>query len=91
MGNMDHMQNVPMSGISGKIVYGKYGDFHLTVLNKSSLDDYKLEGSWGYIGHNILTQCNAGGCANSTLTPVTPNHIEFTDNYGNTIRLMRNG
>src|SRR5215469_10703830 len=27
----------------------------------------KLEGSWGYQGHNILTECNARNCENNTL------------------------
>jgi hypothetical protein len=61
----------------------------MTVPNKTAFGDYTLESSWGYIGHNILTQCYAGGCENSTLTTVTPNHIEFTDNHGDTIHLMR--
>lgn len=77
---------------SGIIEYSKYGNFTLTVPNKSGFGDYKIEGSWGCIGHNILTQCFAGGCENNTLTvtsTITPNHIEFTDNHGNVIHLMR--
>ena len=76
--------DMPMTGqaISGKIVYGKYGNFTLTVPNKNSYGDYKLEGSWGYQGHNILTECYAGGCQNNTLTTVTPNHIEVFGNSG---------
>jgi hypothetical protein len=60
--------DMPMTGqaISGKIIYGKYGDFNLTIPNKNSFGDYKLEGSWGYQGHNILTECYAGGCENNT-------------------------
>ncbi len=76
------------SAIAGKIVYGNNGDFNLTIPNKV-FGDYKLEGSWGYQGHNILTQCYAGGCENSTLITTSPNHIEFTDNRGDTIHLMR--
>ena len=70
------------STISGKIVYGANGDVNMTVPNKTAFGDYTLESSWGYIGNNILTQCYAGGCENSTLTTVTPNHIEFRDNHG---------
>jgi hypothetical protein len=77
--------------ISGKIVYSDYGNFTLTVPNRSGFGDYKLEGSWGYQpqGHNILTECYAGACENNTLTTITPNHIEFTDNHGDIIHLMR--
>lgn len=78
-------------GISGKIVYCNNGDFNLTIPNNSGFGDYKLEGSWGYHGHNILTECYARGCENNTLTTVSPNRIEFTDNHDNTIRLIRNG
>ncbi|MFZ0512290.1 MAG: hypothetical protein WAM14_11840 [Candidatus Nitrosopolaris sp.] len=63
----------------------------MTVPNKTALGDYTLEGSWGYIGDNKLTECFAGGCENATLTTVSPRNIEFTDNHGYTIRLMRNG
>ena len=43
---MDGMSmSITGQAISGKIVYSKYGDFHLTVPNKSSFGDYKLEGS----------------------------------------------
>ena len=76
------------STISGKIVYSDYGNFTLTVPNHSGFGDYTLEGR-GYQGHNILTECYAGGHENNTLTTVTPNHIEFTDNHGDTIHLMR--
>jgi hypothetical protein len=76
-------------GISGKIVYGTDGDFNLTIPLRSPFGDYTLEGSWGYIGHNILTECYAGGCENNTLTTVTPNHIEFIDNNHNIIHLKR--
>ena len=77
------------STISGKIVYGANGDVNMTVPNKTAFGDYTLESSWGYIGHNILTQCYAGGCENNTLTTLTPNHIEFTDNHGDTIHLLK--
>lgn len=72
-------------GISGKIVYGKNGDFNLTVPS-SPFGNYRLEGSWAVDGH-VLTECYAGGCENNTLT--TPNHIEFKDNNNNTIHLMK--
>jgi hypothetical protein len=83
--------DMPMTslGISGKIVYGKYGDFHLTVPNKTGFGDYALEGSWAYVGHNILTQCYAGECENNTLTITASNHIQFTDNHDNIINLIR--
>lgn len=77
------------TGISGKIVYGANGEFNLTIPLRSPFGNYTLEGAWGYIGHNILTLCYAGGCENSTLTTVTPNHIEFIDNNHNTIHLMK--
>ncbi|MGB8935914.1 MAG: hypothetical protein WCC17_12495 [Candidatus Nitrosopolaris sp.] len=65
------------------------GYMKMTVPTKTGFGDYTLEGSWGYIGHHILTLCYAGGCENNTLTTVTPNHIEFTDNRGDTIHLIR--
>jgi hypothetical protein len=79
------------STISGKIVYGADADFNLTIPSHSGFGDYKLEGSWGAISQKILTECYAGGCENNTLTTATPNHIEFKDNNGNTIHLMREG
>jgi hypothetical protein len=92
MGNMDDMQSIPMTAISGKIVYGANGDVNMTIPNKSGFGDYQLQASWGYIGPNILVQCMpSGACENNTLTTVTPNHTEFTDNHGDTIHLMRNG
>jgi hypothetical protein len=92
MGNMDDMQSMPMTAISGKIVYGANGDVNMTIPNKSGFGDYQLQASWGYIGPNILVQCMpSGACENNTLTTVTPNHTEFTDNHGDTIHLMRNG
>jgi tetratricopeptide (TPR) repeat protein len=36
-----------------------------------------------------LTLCYAGDCENATLTRITPNHIDFTDNNNNTISLTR--
>jgi hypothetical protein len=76
--------------ISGKIVYSDYGNFILTVPSKTAFGDYILEGSWGSQRHNILTECYAvGACENSTLTTVTPNHIEFVDNHRNVIHLMQ--
>ena len=80
-----------MTGISGKIVYGADADFNLTIPSHSGFGDYKLEGSWGATSQKILTECYAGGCENNTLTTATPNHIEFKDNNGNTIHLMREG
>ena len=74
---------------SGILKYDKIGDFNLTIPSKTGFGDYTLEGSWGYVGHNILTQCYVGACENSTLTEITPNHIEFIDPYRNTIHLMR--
>lgn len=60
------------------------------VLTKNAFGDYKLEGSWGSLGPNIVTQCyGVGACENNTLTTITPNPIEFLDNRGDTIRLMR--
>jgi hypothetical protein len=93
MGNSakSDMHNMSMTslGLSGKIVYGANGDFNLTIPLRSPFGDYTLEGLWGHIGHNILAECYAGGCENSTLTTVTPNHVEFLDNNGNTIHLIR--
>lgn len=90
MNNMQKMHMVGTgTGISGKIVYGANGDFNLTIPLTSPFGNYTLEGSWGYIGHNILTECYAGGCENNILTTVTPNHIGFTDNRGDTIHLIR--
>ena len=76
--------------ISGKIVYSDYGNFTLKIPSKTAFGDYKVEGSWGSLGHNLLTLCYPyGGCVNNTLTAITPNHIEFVDNHDNTIHLMR--
>jgi hypothetical protein len=75
-------------GISGKIVYGKNGDFNLTIPS-SPFGNYRLERSWAVDGH-VLTECYAGGCENNTLTTVTPNHIDFKDNNNNnTIHLKK--
>ena len=81
--------NYVNGSISGKIVYSDYGNFTLTVPTKNAFGDYKLQGSWGSMGYNILTQCYAFACENNTLTAITPNHIEFIDNHGNNIHLMR--
>lgn len=54
--------------ISGKIVYSDYGNFTLTVPTKNAYGDYKLQGSFGSMGPNILTQCYAFACQNNTLT-----------------------
>jgi hypothetical protein len=75
--------------ISGKIVYSDYGNFTLTIPSKTAFGDYKLEGSWGSLGPNILTQCfGVGGCENNTLLMVTRNHIEFSDPQHDVIHLM---
>jgi hypothetical protein len=77
---------------SGKIVYSDYGNFTLKIPNKTAFGDYKMDGSWGSMGPNILTECYPyGSCENNTLTSITPNHIEFQDNHGNRIHLMRGG
>lgn len=78
MRNMQGMQmgNMHMTRISGKIIYGADGDFNLTIPLNSHFGNYTLEEAWGYIAHNILTECYAGGCENSTLTTVTPNHVD---------------
>jgi hypothetical protein len=57
-----------MAEISGTMNFANDGHLKVTVPSKTGFGDYTLEGSWGYIGHNILTQCYAGGCENSTLT-----------------------
>lgn len=76
--------------ISGKIVYSDYGNFTLKIPSKTAFGDYRLEGSWGNLGHNLLTLCYPyGSCVNNTLTMVTPNHITFLDPHHNVIRLMR--
>lgn len=61
----------------------------MTVPTKTGFGDYTLEGSWGCIGHNVLTLCYAGGCENSTLITASPNYIKFIDNNGNRIHLMK--
>ena len=61
--------------ISGKIVYSDYGNFTLTIPSKNAFGDYKMEGSFGSMKPDILTQCYPyGGCQNNTLTAITPNH-----------------
>jgi hypothetical protein len=76
--------------ISGKIVYSDYGNFTLTVPSKTPFGDYKLEGSWGSLGHNLLTLCyQYSGCVNNTLTAITPNHIKYIDSHNDVIHLMR--
>jgi hypothetical protein len=50
-----------MAGISGTMKFYKTGDLNMTVPSKTGFGDYALEGSWGYIGHHILTLCYAGG------------------------------
>jgi hypothetical protein len=92
VGNWDFVNETNRPGISGTMKFGANGDVNMTVPSKTAFGDYRLETSWGYIGHNILTQCMpSGGCENSTLTTITPNHIEFTDNHGDRIHLMRGG
>jgi hypothetical protein len=76
--------------ISGRIVYSDYGNFTLIIPTRNAFGDYKMEGSFGSMKPDILTQCYPyGACQNNTLTAITPNHIEFIDNFGNTIHLMR--
>ena len=90
VGNWDFVNETNRPGISGTMKFGANGDVNMTVPSKTAFGDYRLETSWGYIGHNILTQCMpSGGCENSTLTTITPNHIEFTDNHSDRIHLMR--
>jgi hypothetical protein len=48
-----------------------------------------LEGSWGTVDGHILTECYAGGRENNTLIMTSPNHVEFLDNHGDRIHLMR--
>jgi tetratricopeptide (TPR) repeat protein len=78
-------------GITGTMLFNNNGYMKMTVPSKTGFGDYALESSWAYIGtkHHILTICYAGGCENSTLTIIMPNHIEFTDNNNDTIHLMR--
>jgi hypothetical protein len=74
----------------GKIVFSDYGNFTLKIPSKTAFGDYKLEGSWGSLGHNLLTLCYPYAiCLNNTLTAITPNHIEFRDSNGNMIHLMK--
>jgi hypothetical protein len=89
VGTWNYVNESNGSLYSGKIVYGANGDFNLTIPNHNEFGDYELEGAWGYIGHNILTECYAGGCENNTLMTITPNHIEFQDNHNNIIHLMK--
>jgi hypothetical protein len=72
------------------MVYSDYGNFTLKIPNKTAFGDYKLEGSWGSLGPNILTLCYPyASCLNNTLTTITPNHIEFRDSHGHMIHLMK--
>jgi hypothetical protein len=74
----------------GKMVYSDYGNFTLKIPNKTAFGDYKLEGSWGSLGPNILTLCyQYASCLNNTLTVITPNHVEFRDSHGHMIHLMK--
>jgi Flp pilus assembly protein TadD len=77
--------------ITGTLLFNNNGYMKMTVHNKSGLGDYVLEESWAYIGtkHHILTICNGYGCQNSTLTTITPNHIESVDSNNDTVHLMR--
>jgi hypothetical protein len=73
-----------------KMVYSDYGNFTLKIPNKTAFGDYKLEGSWGSLGPNILTLCyQYASCLNNTLTVITPNHVEFRDSHGHMIHLMK--
>lgn len=75
---------------SGRIVYSDYGNFTLTIPTKNAIGNYKLEGSWGSLGPNILTECYPyGSCENNTIITTSPNHLEFKDNHGNMIHLMK--
>jgi hypothetical protein len=89
--NESKSKTMPMisSEISGKIVYSDYGNFTLTVPNHSGFGDYTLQGSWGYVKPNVLTECYIGGCENNILKTLTPNHVEFVDNRGDIIHLMK--
>ena len=78
-----------MPGISGTFLFNNNGYMKMTVPTHNGFGNYELESSWGYIGHNILTLCYAGGCENSTLISINPTHIKFKDHNGNTIHLMR--
>jgi hypothetical protein len=89
IGKWNYLNESATTTISGILAFSSKGNFTLTVPNSGG--DYTLEGSWGNQWKNLLTLCYAGGCQNSTLTTVTPNHIEFKDNNGNTIHLMREG
>jgi hypothetical protein len=66
-------------------IYGNQdGSLNQTVPTRNGFGDYTLHGSWGSDEH-LLTECFAGGCDNSTLTAVTSNHMELTDNHASSI------
>jgi hypothetical protein len=89
IGKWNYLNESATTTISGILAFSSKGNFTLTVPNPGG--DYTLEGSWGNQWKNLLTLCYAGGCENNTLTTMTSNHIEFIDNNGNTIHLMREG
>lgn len=89
IGIWQYLNSSSTSTISGVIKYSNYGNFTLTIPLNSPFGNYELIGSWGYHGHKILTECYAGGCENNTLTAITPNRVDFSDNHHNIIHLMR--
>jgi tetratricopeptide (TPR) repeat protein len=77
--------------VKGTMLYNSNGYSRMVVPSKTGFGDYSLESSWAYLGtkQHVLTLCYAGGCENATLTRITSNHIDFTDNNNDTIHLTR--
>ena len=76
--------------ITGTFLFNNNGYMLMKIPNRNGLGDYTQEESWGYLGLRIATFCNTeGNCQNSTLTTITPNHVEFIDSNNNTVHLMR--
>jgi hypothetical protein len=87
IGKWNYLNESATTTISGNLAFSSKGNFTLTVPNPGG--DYTLEGSWGNQWKNLLTLCYAGGCSNSTLITIIPNHIEFKDNHDDRIHLIR--
>jgi hypothetical protein len=87
--NFVNQSSTGANDISGTILFNNNGYSKMIVPSKTGFGDYSLESSWGVVPHHILTICYAGGCENGTLTRVTQNYVDFTDNNNDTIHLMR--
>jgi hypothetical protein len=86
--SMDDMNNMASTGVSGTITFDKNGDFNRTIPAKNGLGDVTVEGSWASDGH-ILHEFFGEYHVNMTFTTVSLNHMELTDQHGDTISLMK--